>query len=85
MSDTPFAETPAYLATPRQRQFIQAIANAIHLSACDLEAEVQLNFGCSFSDLSRRDASVLIERLRDGRVQPERPDLYREPPTGGEG
>lgn len=54
--------------TPRQVNFIQAIAREIGLAESDLENESQEQFGKRLAELSRKDASTMIERLQVRRV-----------------
>ena len=51
-------------ATQRQLRYVQAIAREAGLAEEDLRREVQEMCGGSLDDLSRRDASALIERLQ---------------------
>jgi hypothetical protein len=50
--------------TPRQVNFIQAIAREIGLDESDLENETQEQFGKRLTELDRKDASTMIERLQ---------------------
>ncbi len=50
--------------TPRQVNFIQAIAREIGLGESDLEHEAQEQFGKRLTELDRKNASVMIERLQ---------------------
>lgn len=54
-------------ATPRQVKFIHAIAREVGMSEEDLTNEVQESFGYGLEDLTRRDASTLIERFQQRR------------------
>lgn len=60
-------------ATPKQLQFISAIARELNISDESLHLESQASFGKAMPDLSRRDASILIERLQQRRLQSARP------------
>lgn len=51
-------------ATQRQLRYVQAIAREAGLDDDDLRREVDEAFGTALADLSRRDASALIERLQ---------------------
>ncbi|MDI3340384.1 MAG: hypothetical protein QJR03_07600 [Sphaerobacter sp.] len=55
-------------ATPRQIKFLQAIAREVGLSEEELDAEAQETFGNRVEELSRRDASTLIESLQRRRA-----------------
>jgi hypothetical protein len=59
-------------ATSKQLQFISSIARELNLSDESLHLEAQSSFGTEIADLSRRDASVLIERLQQRRQQSAR-------------
>lgn len=52
------------LATPRQIKFIQALAREQGMSDDEMSHELALIFGRAMSELSRRDASLYIERLQ---------------------
>ncbi len=54
-------------ATQRQIRYVQAIAREAGLDDDGLKTEVDRLFGGSLDDLSRRDASALIERLQSRR------------------
>ncbi|MCC6314411.1 MAG: hypothetical protein IT337_10405 [Thermomicrobiales bacterium] len=54
-------------ATQRQIRYVQAIAREAGLSETDLNAEIDKLCGGTVADLSRRDASALIERLQTRR------------------
>lgn len=54
-------------ATQRQLKFIQAIAREAGLSEGALATEVEQRFGVSVDQISRRDASALIEDLQSRR------------------
>jgi hypothetical protein len=56
-------------ATSKQLQFISSIARELNLTDESLELEAQSSFAASVHDLSRRDASILIERLQQRRRQ----------------
>jgi hypothetical protein len=56
-------------ATSKQLQFISSIARELNLSDESLHLEAQSSFGTDMADLSRRDASILIERLQQRRQQ----------------
>ncbi len=58
-------------ATQRQLKFIQAIARESGLDDDGLAAEVERLYGVGLGELSRRDASALIERLQARRTAPE--------------
>lgn len=60
-------------ATSKQLQFISSIARELNLSDESLHLESQSSFGTEVAELSRRDASVLIERLQQRRQQQARP------------
>jgi hypothetical protein len=55
-------------ATPRQVQFIAAIARELGMSDSDLRSESDDAFGRDVSALNRRDASIFIERLQQRRM-----------------
>jgi hypothetical protein len=55
-------------ATPRQIQFIAAIARELGMSEEALRAESSQSFSRDVSALNRRDASIFIERLQQRRV-----------------
>lgn len=54
-------------ATPRQVQFIAAIARELGMSEEELRAESSQSFSRDVSALNRRDASIFIERLQTRR------------------
>ncbi|MBA3413958.1 MAG: hypothetical protein H0U10_01875 [Chloroflexia bacterium] len=54
-------------ATQRQIRYVQAIAREAGIDDAELQAEVSESFGGSIDELSRRDASALIERLQSRR------------------
>jgi len=54
-------------ATPRQIGFLRAIAREAGLSEEDLDARARELFGRSIEELGRRDASQLIDQLRQRR------------------
>jgi hypothetical protein len=56
-------------ATPRQVQFISAIARELGISESDLRTESESSFGRDVSALNRRDASIFIERLQQRRAE----------------
>jgi uncharacterized protein YbdZ (MbtH family) len=56
-------------ATPRQVQFISAIARELGISDSDLRTESESSFGRDVSSLNRRDASIFIERLQQRRAE----------------
>ncbi len=56
-------------ATPRQVQFIGAIARELGISESDLRTESESSFGRDVSALNRRDASIFIERLQQRRAE----------------
>jgi hypothetical protein len=56
-------------ATSKQLQFISSIARELNITDESLELEAQSSFAASVVDLSRRDASILIERLQQRRQQ----------------
>jgi hypothetical protein len=56
-------------ATSKQLQFISSIARELNLSDESLHLEAQSSFGAEVAELSRRDASILIERLQQRRQQ----------------
>ncbi|HET7092520.1 MAG TPA: hypothetical protein VFI22_03555 [Thermomicrobiales bacterium] len=58
-------------ATPRQLRFLQAIAREVGIDDEALHDEVVKVSPGGFDELSRRDASALIERLQARRVQTE--------------
>ncbi len=58
-------------ATERQLKFIQAIAREAGLEDGGLAEETERHFGVAPADLSRRDASALIERLQARRANAE--------------
>ncbi len=51
-------------ATQRQIRFVQAIAREAGLSPSDIDDEVKNLFGARLEEITRRDASALIERLQ---------------------
>ena len=56
-------------ATARQHGFIDALVRELSISEDALKLEVESSFGTPVSGLSRRDASVLIERLQQRRAE----------------
>ncbi len=56
-------------ATARQHGFIDALVRELSISEDALKLEVESSFGTQVSGLSRRDASVLIERLQQRRAE----------------
>jgi hypothetical protein len=54
-------------ATPRQVKYLYAVAREVGLSNEELEERSQDGFGCTISELSRRDISTLIEQIQAGR------------------
>lgn len=56
-------------STPRQMQFIAAIARELGMSEAQLREESESSFGRDVSQLNRRDASVFIERLQQRRAE----------------
>ncbi|HEU0114954.1 MAG TPA: hypothetical protein VFQ80_09765 [Thermomicrobiales bacterium] len=58
-------------ATPRQLRFLQAIAREVGIDDEALREEVAKVSAGGYDELSRRDASALIERLQARRVQTE--------------
>lgn len=54
-------------ATPRQVKYLYAVAREVGISADELEERSQDGFGCTVSELSRRDISALIEQIQAGR------------------
>jgi hypothetical protein len=54
-------------ATPRQVKYLFAVAREVGLSNDELEERSQDGFGCTISELSRRDISTLIEQIQAGR------------------
>lgn len=58
-------------ATPRQLAFLQAIAREVGLDDAAVEAEARDGFGRPVAELTRRDASALIERLQARRGKTE--------------
>ncbi|HEX5163841.1 MAG TPA: hypothetical protein VFV93_00490, partial [Thermomicrobiales bacterium] len=54
-------------ATPRQVKYLYAVAREVGLSNDELEERSQEGFGCTISELSRRDISTLIEQIQAGR------------------
>ena len=60
-----------YPSTPRQREFIKAVAKVLNISESDLDTEAETMFGSTIATLNRRDASIMIERLQKRRQQPE--------------
>jgi hypothetical protein len=67
------ANRSAQPATSKQLQFISSIARELNLNDESLHLEAQASFGSEIADLTRRDASVLIERLQQRRQQSSRP------------
>lgn len=70
--------------TPRQREFIFAIARELGLSVEQIEAESSQSFSKSIGNLNRRDASIFIERLQQRRQErtaaPQRDNPMSVPP-----
>lgn len=66
-------------ATSKQLQFISSIARELNLSDESLHLEAQSSFGAAVAELSRRDASILIERLQQRRQQLSRPIAAGDP------
>ena len=56
-------------ATVRQHGFIDALVRELNITEDALKLEVESSFGTPVSGLSRRDASVLIERLQQRRAE----------------
>jgi len=56
-------------ATTRQHGFIDALVRELSITEDALKLEVESSFGTPVSGLSRRDASVLIERLQQRRAE----------------
>jgi hypothetical protein len=56
-------------ATARQHGFIDALVRELSITDDALKLEVESSFGTPVSGLSRRDASVLIERLQQRRAE----------------
>ena len=56
-------------ATARQHGFIDALVRELSITEDALKLEVESSFGTPVSGLSRRDASVLIERLQQRRAE----------------
>lgn len=54
-------------ATPRQINYVRAIAHEVGLTDEELNEEVTERFGTTVEELGRRDASVLIEQLQQRR------------------
>ena len=54
-------------ATDRQLRYVQAIAREAGLDESELAAEVTAAFGVPLREITRRDASALIERLQTRR------------------
>ena len=54
-------------ATPRQINYVRAIAHEVGLTDDELNEEVTERFGTTVEELGRRDASVLIEQLQQRR------------------
>lgn len=57
------------LATPRQKDFIQALAKELGLTPSALDAESKITFGGTVDELNRRDASIFVERLTKRRAE----------------
>lgn len=55
-------------ATARQHGFIDTLTRELNLTEEALKLEVESSFGVPVSGLSRRDASILIERLQQRRA-----------------
>lgn len=55
-------------ATPRQLKFMEAVAREAGISEEDMKAQVKERFNCLPHELSRRDASALIESLQARRA-----------------
>lgn len=69
-TDRQSAQT-AQRATDRQLNFIRAIANESGMTDDDVDTEASRLFGARVSDLGRKDASALIERLQARRSTEE--------------
>jgi hypothetical protein len=54
-------------ATPRQVKYLYAVAREVGIANDELEERSQEGFGCTVSELSRRDISALIEQIQAGR------------------
>lgn len=54
-------------ATPRQVKYLYAVAREVGLSNDELDERSVDGFGCTVSELSRRDISALIEQIQAGR------------------
>jgi hypothetical protein len=63
------AAPAAQPATARQHSFIGALQTELDISDDALKLECEASFGCKRGELSRRDASVLIERLQQRRAE----------------
>lgn len=70
-------------ATPRQVQFIKAIARELGMSPEQIEAESSQSFSRAIDQLNRRDASIFIERLQQRRA--ERPTNINPALSGNDG
>lgn len=75
---TPTRVTTEQLVTPKQVQFIAALAARVGLDEAALAAEVERQYGCALAYLSRQDASAYIEQLRTRPLPPE-PDTAPAP------
>lgn len=54
-------------ATQRQIRYVQAIGREAGLSDAEIDAEARRSFGIGLEELTRRDASVLIDQLQTRR------------------
>lgn len=51
-------------ATPRQLRFLHVVARETGLTPDELEERCREEYGCSLTEISRRDATRLIEQLQ---------------------
>ncbi len=56
-------------ATPRQVKYLYAVAREVGLTNDELDERSVDGFGCTVSELSRRDISALIEQIQAGRPE----------------
>jgi hypothetical protein len=69
LADTPASDTGTeQLATARQLKFIQAISREAGLSEDETAEDILRLYGCALSDLTQRNASAYIARLRARRA-----------------
>lgn len=66
-SEPAASAVPEQAATQRQLRYLQAVAREAGLDAAALDERAMQEFGVQASDLSRRDASTLIDRIQTRR------------------